>query len=167
MTVLRQKIWRTARIVFAFYKNRDGSPRAEPKIWEPENGKVFIPEDPADKTAMIHVATGSEATSEDVAIGFYTDEICLRRGGENGWKEVVVTEENASFELQDRSVSSKGSEIFVKTPHCTVTIDEHGSVFVETPKSSVSVSPCGKYIERRTPDNLAIIGENSVDLVKN
>ncbi len=85
-----KSLWRSAQLLLAFHKTKEGARRNEPVMWRPNDATARLPDDPEDKEAFINVRGDGDAC--DVQIKMHPDKLVLRRDPDAavGWTGIVA-----------------------------------------------------------------------------
>ena len=80
-----KSLWRSAQLLLAFHKTKEGARRDEPVMWRPSDATARLPDDPEDRGAFVVVKGQGDA--RDVQIKMHPARLILRRDQEDasGW----------------------------------------------------------------------------------
>jgi hypothetical protein len=157
-----KSVWRSAQLLIAFGKTRQGRRRSAPLLWRPNNSTARLHDDTADKEVLIVVR--GEGQAEDVQIRMHPDKLVLRRSGESiGWSGVVADHHSVSVKVGETwiAIEADGS-VKRESENGTTWLEADGSIVKLGGGAEILVSGDGSQLTRRTDDRLDAIIEGGV-----
>ena len=157
--------WKSAQLLIAFHRNKDGQRRQDPRLWSPKNGVAGVTDDPKVKESILVVRGHGDAG--DVQIKLHPDKIILRRDPDAiGWSGVQVDHHGVRVLVGDVwiTVQADGS---IKREVEGAAGDESwleadGSYIRLAPELEIEVSGDGRKMTRRTAERIEVIDEDGV-----
>ena len=152
--------WKSAQLLIAFHRNKDGRRRQDPRLWSPKNGVAGVTDDPKAKESVLVVRGHGDAG--DVQIKLHPDKIILRRDPEAiGWSGLQVDHYGVRVLVGDVwiTVQADGS---IKREVEGAADDESwleadGSYIRIAPEVEIEVTGDGRKMTRRTAERLDVI----------
>lgn len=158
-----KRTWRSVRLYIGFHVDPQGVKRKAPKIWSPKGASATIKDDPKDTEVFCVVSSASGDRQEDVQIKLHPEKIVLRRGTENYWKGIVVSEFDVQVQVGGAwiTIGYDGS-VKRQTEFDRTYIEADGSMLKETPYSRAMISADGEELSSSTPDRLSAISPEGI-----
>ena len=160
-----KSLWRSAQLLLAFHKTKEGAPRNEPVMWRPNDATARLPDDPEDKEAFINVRGDGDA--HDVQIKMHPDKLVLRRDPDEavGWTGIVADHHEVAVKIGEAwiKVRADGSvQRQVEGAEDTAWLESDGGYRRLGPETEIEVSGDGSRLHRRTGDHTDAITPTGV-----
>lgn len=158
--------WKSAQLLIAFHRNKDGRSRQDPRLWSPKNGVAGVTDDPKVKESFLVVRGHGDAG--DVQIKLHPDQLVVRRDPEAiGWTGVIIDHYGVKVRVGDVwiTVQADGSikREAISGADDTSWIEANGEFLRLTPEMEINVSGDGEKITRtRSDDFAAIVGDLAI-----
>ncbi|PZX14168.1 hypothetical protein LX81_02967 [Palleronia aestuarii] len=152
--------WKSAQLLIAFHRNKDGRTRSDPRLWSPKNGVAGVTDDPKAKESFLVVRGHGDAG--DVQIKLHPDKIIVRRDPDAiGWSGIQVDHYGVRVLVGDVwiTVQHDGSikrEVEGRD-NDTSWLEADGEFLRLTPDMEINVSGDGAKMTRRTNEGFAAI----------
>jgi hypothetical protein len=160
-----KSLWRSAQLLLAFHKTKEGARRNEPVMWRPNDATARLPDDPEDKEAFVNVRGDGDA--HDVQIKMHPDKLVLRRDPEEvvGWSGIIADHDEVRVKVGETwiLVRADGSvQRRTDGAEDTTWIEADGSFIRIGPETEIMVSGDGSKLSRRTESQIDAITADGV-----
>ena len=158
-----RRVWKSARLLVGFHRDRDGKLRDKPHVWSPKNGSATIHRDPGEQETFVVVKSADGDVAQDIQIKLRPDMIVLRRDLKHAWEGVRIDAFSVSVKVGDISIRvGHDGSITREDSDGTTWVEADGGVLKKTAFVEASMSGDGTELTRRTPENLAAITARGV-----
>jgi len=158
-----RQTWKSAQLYIGFHVDPQGKKRQIPKVWPPKNANATIHNDPTEQEAFVVVKNVTGDAARDVQIKLHPEQIVLRRGSDDAWKGILVTEHSVTVAVAGISIKIDYNGTITREDGSDTTwIEANGSVLKETEFVVATMSGDGVDLARRTSDSIAVISETGV-----
>ena len=158
-----RRVWKSARLLVGFHRDRDGRRRDKPHVWSPKNGSAAIHRDPCEQETFVVVKSADGDVDQDIQIRLRPDMIVLRRDLEQAWQGVKIDAFSVSVKVGDISIRvGHDGSITREDEDGTTWVEADGGVLKTTEFVEASMSGDGTELTRRTSENLATINPRGV-----
>ena len=147
--------WKSAELLIAFHRNKDGTARDMPFLWSPKATKVAHHQDVTKSETVVRI----EATDErDVQMRLQGENIVIHRDEGAAWRGVAITDSQVSVKVGDVwiTVGHDGS-ITRSVGEAKTFIEADGSILKIDGDAKVSVSADGATLTRATRDRIEAV----------
>lgn len=155
--------WRYVQLFIGFHRDPKGAQRKEPYVWSPKNARATIKDDPKDQEVFCVVGAGSGKADDDIQIKLHPDKIVLRRGSQDYWQGIIVSEFDVQVQINGIWIKV-GHDGMVKrqTDFDTTYVEADGTVLKETPYSKAMMSADGLELSSNSPEVIAAITPDGI-----
>ena len=146
-------VWRKAKLLIAFLRDKDRREHPEPFLYTPKDGSAGLRADPATAETFVHVQGTDRA--DDVQIKLRPDKIIARRVEGRGWQGVEIDDFTVRVLVGDTWILVRWDGSVTREAADTTThVEFDGSILHMADEAEVHVSADGTDIIRRTPDRI-------------
>lgn len=152
--------WKSAQLLIAFHRNKDGRRRQDPRLWSPKNAVAGVTDDPKAKEAFVVVRGHGDAG--DVQIKLHPDKIILRRDpGSLGWTGIQADHHRVRVLVGNVWITVQGDGSIKREIEGASDdqswVEADGSYIRIAPEMEIMVSGDGSKLTRRTIERLDVI----------
>ena len=157
--------WKSAQLLIAFHRNKDGRTLSDPRLWSPKNGVAGVTDDPKAKESVLVVRGHGDAG--DVQIKLHPDKIILRRDPEaTGWSGLQVDHYGVRVLVGDVWITVQADGSIKREVEGAADdqswLEADGSYIRIGPDAQITVSGDGSKLSRRTDDRLDTITADGI-----
>lgn len=155
--------WRSACLLVGFHRNRAGVRREKPFFWSPDKAHAGIGDDPQHSETVCVVSSVTGNRDEDVQIKLHPDKIVLRRGQEDCWTGIIVTDTDVQVQVAGKWIRiGHDGRVELKTDLDTTSVEADGSVLKELDGVWATMSGDGSKISSSTEHVVSSISPRGV-----
>jgi hypothetical protein len=154
-------IWKSAKLLIAFYRDKNQRKRRIPYLWGAKGAEAGITDrDKSDQETFVLIEDAKGA--RDIQIKFRPEHIVIRRDAGDYWHGLVITDHSIKARVAGRIIEI-GHDGSVKSISADDTesdktiVEADGTVFKWTDLAEIIISGDGAEVSHRQPDQITAI----------